>query len=128
MNSALNKHKNSNPIQDKIFIGWLYWCSFLTKLLFRVSIDIHPNKGAVKKLQVIAPKTKSLMLISPNSAKRRAMIAAKTCNTIQTCKFCCSDLALSIFYLAINLIFFFISFFQKLLSYEPPNKSFLTLS
>ena len=77
MNKKLKNNKNPNPIQEINFKNLPYLFNSGTKSLFIVSIAIHANIGADKKLPVIAPKTKSLTPIPPDLAKSRAIREAK---------------------------------------------------
>ena len=69
--------KNARPADDMKFNKLPYLNFLSTKLLFIVSIAIHANIGALKKLPDIAPKTKSLTPIPPVLAMRRDIKAAK---------------------------------------------------
>ena len=77
MNKKLKNNKNPNPIQESNFKNLPYLSLSGTKLLFIVSIAIHANTGADKKLPVIAPKTKSLTPIPPDFARSSAINEAK---------------------------------------------------
>ena len=77
MNKKLKNNKNVNPIQESNFKNLLYLFTSGTKSLFIVSIAIHANKGADKKLPVIAAKTKSLTPIPPDFARSSAINEAK---------------------------------------------------
>ena len=77
MNKKLKNNKNTNPIQESIFKNLPYLQFSGTKLLFIVSIAIHANIGADKKLPVIAPKTKSLTPIPPDLARSSETNEAK---------------------------------------------------
>ena len=73
MNKKLKNNKNPNPIQESNFKNLPYLFLSGTKSLFIVSMAIHANAGADKKLPVIAPKTKSLTPIPPDFAKSSAI-------------------------------------------------------
>ena len=77
MNKKLKNNKNPNPIQESKFKNLPYLFNSGTKSLFIVSIAIHANIGADKKLPVIAPKTKSLTPIPPDLAKSSDINEAK---------------------------------------------------
>ena len=77
MNKKLKNNKNPNPVQESNFKKLPYLFNSGTKSLFIVSIAIHANTGADKKLPVIAPKTKSLTPIPPDLARRSAINEAK---------------------------------------------------
>ena len=68
INNMLNIIKKHIPTQQMEFNKYPYLSEGDTNLLFIVSMDIQANKGAVKKLPVIAPNTKSFTPISPDLA------------------------------------------------------------
>ena len=77
MNKKLKNNKNPNPSQERNFKKLPYLLKLGTKSLFIVSIAIHANTGADKKLPDIAPKTKSLTPIPPDLARSNAVNEAK---------------------------------------------------
>ena len=77
INNKLKIIKKISPADDNKFNDLPYLNFLSTKLLFIVSIAIHANIGALKKLPVIAPKTKSLTPIPPALAISRDIKAAK---------------------------------------------------
>ena len=77
INNKLKIVKKVSPKDDKEFKKLPYLNFLSTNLLFIVSIAIHANIGALKKLPVIAPKTKSLTPTPPDFAIKRDTIAAK---------------------------------------------------
>tara|TARA_B100000963_G_C22290994_1_gene521401 strand:+ start:346 stop:645 length:300 start_codon:yes stop_codon:yes gene_type:complete len=77
INKKLTITKKHIPIQEMEFKNNPYLFEGDTNLLFIVSIAIHANIGAVKKLPVIAVKTNSFTPISPDFAIR---IIAKDAN------------------------------------------------
>ena len=83
MNKKLKNNKNPNPSQESNFKNLPYLCKSGTKSLSIVSIAIHANTGADKKLPVIAPKTKSLTPIPPDLAKSSAINEANIWIIIQ---------------------------------------------
>ena len=83
INNKLNNVKKINPIQLIDFRKNPYLFLIGTNLLFIVSIAIHANKGAVRKLPVIAANTKSFTPIPPDLAISKAINDAKICTIIQ---------------------------------------------
>ena len=77
INNKLKIVKKLSPSEDKEFNKLPYLNFLSTNSLFIVSIAIHANIGALKKLPVIAPKTKSFTPIPPDLAIRRDIRAAK---------------------------------------------------
>ena len=73
INNKLNKVKKTNPIQHIVFRNNPYLFFIGTNLLFIVSIAIQANKGAVRKLPVIAANTKSFTPTPPDLAISKDM-------------------------------------------------------
>ena len=82
INKKLNNVKKINPIQLIVFRNNPYLFLIGTNLLFIVSIAIHANKGAVRKLPVIAANTKSLTPTPPDLAINKAIKDANICKII----------------------------------------------
>ena len=82
INNKLNKVKKTNPIQHIVLKNNPYLFLIGTNLLFIVSIAIQANKGAVRKLPVIAANTKSFTPTPPDLAISKAMKDAKICKII----------------------------------------------
>ena len=91
INNKLNAVKKIIPIQQILLNNLPNLCLVGTKLLLIVSIAIHAKIGAVKKLPVIAPKTKSLTPIQPDFAINNASNEANICIIIQLRKRVFSD-------------------------------------
>ena len=84
INNKLNNVKKINPIQLIVLRKNPYLFLIGTNLLFIVSIAIHANKGAVRKLPVMAANTKSFTPIPPDLAISKAINDAKICIIIQS--------------------------------------------
>ena len=80
----LNKVRKIKPIQQRVFKIGPYLFATGTKLLFIVSIAIQANRGAVRKLPVIAANTKSFTPIPPDFAISKAINDANICTIIQS--------------------------------------------
>ncbi len=82
INKKLNKVEKINPNQHIVLRNNPYLYLIGTNLLFIVSIAIHANKGAVRKLPVIAANTKSFTPTPPDLAISKANKEAKICTII----------------------------------------------